>query len=561
MGAAVVWVRSGATGGDGSMAAPYGTIGEGLAAASPGSIVAVAAGTYAEALDVPDGVTIHGACAERTIVRTPSASSAAAGVRAGRTATLERLTLGGAGPGVLAYGAVTLRGVAIESATSGGIGVLGGTLDAERVLVRDTQPDAGGRLGRGIEIDLGGSATLRDVVVERARGAGIALNRSGGLVAAGVGVRGTLPNAAGRFGSGISAFDASTIDLDAVAIEGASEAGLLVDGSTATVRRTVIRDVASEPATENGSGLFARTARVHLAEVWIERSTRAGISAYAGTTLDAADVLVESVAPSTSGTAVGAGSVSSAVTIERAVLRDLAFAALIAAGDAATETSIVARDVRVQRVAATENAGEAVIASGGAVVELRRFAAEDLTTLAAQALGPGTRLVLELGTIARVAEGAVYDVGRGIEIDEGAAGAVTDVRVEGVRETAIVAYGAGSTLALTRVSIEGISERACAAGACPGEGGGSGVAAVFGAAIDARDLHVTGAPLCGVQVAEGAMLDVRSGTLERNAIGACVQVPGYDLARVVDGVVFRDNDTNVDTGGRFVPPPGMVPSL
>ena len=103
------------------------------------------------------------------------------------------------------------------------------------------------------------------------------------------------------------------------------------------------------------------------------------------------------------------------------------------------------------------------------------------------------------------------------------------------------------------MTVSGIAERACAASSCATEAGGTGVSALAGAAIVGQGLAVTGAPLCGVQVYDRASLDLSGGTIEQSAIGACVQIDGYDLARVVAGVEYRDNERNVESSSVYVP--------
>jgi hypothetical protein len=67
---------------------------------------------------------------------------------------------------------------------------------------------------------------------------------------------------------------------------------------------------------------------------------------------------------------------------------------------------------------------------------------------------------------------------------------------------------------------------------------------------------IEGAPLCALQVAEGGSLDVESGEIRENAIGACLQIEGYDVSRVTDGVIYQDNETHIDAIGGPVPPAG-----
>ncbi len=184
-------------------------------------------------------------------------------------------------------------------------------------------------------------------------------------------------------------------------------------------------------------------------------------------------------------------------------------------------------------------------------------------------VGAGTRLDLSEGLVRGVAVEEHYDIGRGLEVDVGASAVVRAVEISDVVETGIVAFGLdeagqyveGTRLELTDVTVSGIAERACAASSCATEAGGTGVSALAGAAIVGQGLAVTGAPLCGVQVYDRASLDLSGGTIEQSAIGACVQIDGYDLARVVEGVRYVDNDRNVESASVYVPPRGPAPGL
>jgi hypothetical protein len=545
-GASVAYVSAGATAGDGTRERPFGSITEALAA---DRVILVAAGTYEGTLDLPTGVVLAGVCAERVIVRA-SAGLPAIVSRAG-TATIESLTVQGEHVGVQTNGATTLRGVAILGVRAAGIAAIGAgaSLDTERTVIRDTRTE-GGRLGRGVALELGASARLARVVIEGSHDGGLAAT-GGTIVLEDVAIRGTLPNDAGRFGSALAAFDGANLTIDRLAIEGASESGLLLDGVVARVRDVVVRDVASEASMENGSGIFVRAADVTIERAWIERASRAGLAVYAASDVHVSDVVVD--ATRASGVhAVGIGVVDSMVEVDRALVRDVLYAGVLAAGSA----TVVARDLVVRGVGISGDVGDGVLAGAGASLSLERFLLEGAAVVGAHAYGAGTVLTLASGRVDDVREGERFDFGRGVEIDVGARGELRDVAIARVRETGLVAYGTGTSVTLDRVSVGAIEERACAATTCSGQGGGSGIVAIFGASIVATALEVDGAPLCGVQVAEGGSLDVESGEIRGSAIGACVQVEGYDVARVVDGVAYRDNDVNLDTAGTFVPPPG-----
>ena len=53
--------------------------------------------------------------------------------------------------------------------------------------------------------------------------------------------------------------------------------------------------------------------------------------------------------------------------------------------------------------------------------------------------------------------------------------------------------------------------------------------------------------------ADRAQIDLQDGDVRANAIGACVQVDGYDISRLTAGVAYQDNDRNVES--TFLPVP------
>ncbi len=433
--------------------------------------------------------------------------------------------------------------------------MIGGGLDAERVLVRGTRSNAEGRLGRGLSLESSARATLRDVVIEGSHDGGVGLAGSS-LEAEGLAIRDTGPNGAGRFGPGLGLFDAARATVRGATIEGAREAGVLVDGgSELMLEDAVVREVASEAAMANGRGLFVRGSTARIARVAIGRASGAGVYVTSSSTLEATDVLVTSTQPS-DGFAAGLGVIGSRARVERLAVLDVAWMGITAVGEGAV---LEGNDVLVRRVAESRDIGEGIVAGDGAMASFERVIVRDAHALGVMTFGAGTSLAITHGHISGVRETAVHGVGRGAEADVGATLTLTDVWIDDVIDTGVVSFGelmAGTLVTLERVRVTNVHERSCARTSCPTEAGGSAVAAVFGGAIFARELEAIGAPLCGVQVAVGASLDVESGSIRQSAIGACVQIEGYDLARVVAGVEFRDNERNVESTGVYVPGAG-----
>jgi hypothetical protein len=66
----------------------------------------------------------------------------------------------------------------------------------------------------------------------------------------------------------------------------------------------------------------------------------------------------------------------------------------------------------------------------------------------------------------------------------------------------------------------------------------------------------TRASLCGIHIARDGEMDLDVGNVSNNPVGACINVPGYDVLRLQGGgSVFYDNDTNVESRDFSIPEP------
>jgi hypothetical protein len=168
------------------------------------------------------------------------------------------------------------------------------------------------------------------------------------------------------------------------------------------------------------------------------------------------------------------------------------------------------------------------------------------------------------GTTASLEDVLVRDVeenlvdgsdGRAIQVQLGA-------RLTGSRVVTERAHGAGivsavgSTVELTDARIADTLPSRCTSPMCPGFGYG---AVSAGASLRLVRFALERGAVCGVMVAGGGTVDLANGRVAGSEIGACVQVDGYDLARLMDRVVYEDNVTNLDT--TTLPVPGELTPL
>lgn len=549
----VVYVDASATaGGDGSAAHPFATLDAALAAGTSPLGIALAAGSYTQARPLPADVVLVGACAASVRLVGPM-SGAALSVVAGTRAHVEGVTLTGDGFGIASRGTLVLHDVVADTTRTVGIAVLGGSATITRALARGIRSDAQGQYGRGVQISNGAAVTLEDVVVEGAHEAGVSVESST-LEAHRLVVRGTVPNDRGQYGIGLAAITQSTVTIGDALVGGSADLGIQVNASQLTLDRLIVMGEGTDAL-----GLIANDAgaRVVLTRSWLEDTAGSGLAAGADSLVEAHDVVVASTRLRGGiGSAIGA-TAGGHVVLDRVAVVDAGGVGVIA-----LRAALEATDLTVHGVTEFHDIGEALLVGDGAHADVDRFDFARAQVVGIMATGTGTTASIRNGSVTDVRPGATFDVGRGVEVDRDAALTLEHVRVRGVIETGILSYGqgvAGTTLTMNDVRVEDLHERACAATTCAAEGGGTAVTALAGGAIHATAIEIDGAPLCGLQVAENGALDVTSGVVSRSAIGACVQVDGYDLHRILDAVSFVDDERNLDTTSVYVPPRAPAP--
>jgi hypothetical protein len=212
----------------------YKTVGEALASAAAGGVITIAAGTYAEALEISQDVTLT-AEAGAEVILCPE---------------------GGVGIHATSGASVLIQGLTIDCATYAGLWCQGAICTLEAVEVRNTKPrqeEAGPAGGHGILVDQGG--VLHGKALRIASNAGDGLHAEGaGTVEIGppAGAFLASPNQAGfqptgaqidaNGGSGIlvsspAAAPALVLSMVEVTAHGAGS-GISLAGATAVVSRT-----------------------------------------------------------------------------------------------------------------------------------------------------------------------------------------------------------------------------------------------------------------------------------------------------------------------------------
>jgi len=552
----VRYVAPGGTG-SGTRDAPFGTLAAAMSGAPAGTVVALAKGRYPERVTMRAGVTLRGACAAETVLEAaPATIGATYAIRSSvADAVVSDLSIEeveGAGV-VLDGGSLRLERVRVAGARSYGVVATIGTLAADRLVVRDTRLDGDGS-GFGVVVS-GGAATLVDTLVAGNHGIGLVVAEGAAVTLERVVSRAQVPVGDDAVGIGVDGAGSSLTATDILLEDARGTALGVTGGATATVDGLVVRHVRADGA-RMGFALSAvgeSTADVRRAWFHDAQGTAAAMTGRGRLVLT--DVVIDATVapPSTPGWAVGA-SVQDLGTLEleRVLITGAGAAAVAAVGTDATELGdlhLVARDLtlRDSTAAGLPGVGLYLNARPTALLERVRIAR---SIYAGMVVGSGAVLTASDLEIRESQPAADGQWGRALE--------VVDAEVTLDRALFQSQYDVGLLFSQARGTLRDIqvldtAARACATDSCAGAPGGIGLGAYDDSRVSVERFLVAGAPLCGVQLARSTELDLRSGVVRDAAVGACVQVAGYDLERLADDVTYEDTPTRIDVTDLYVP--------
>ncbi len=535
------------SGGDGTRARPFARLAEAIAMARRGTIIALSKGEHEAGVELPAGVTLRGAC-EETVVTAPPGDTFESVLGALADARVERLRIARSDRvGVLVQGArseIELDHVLIEETLDAGmVAASSATIVARNVVVRRVRASVE-ESGQGL-VGIGGYLELDRVVVADNPASGILARGPTGMVTAHhtrfvdqgstkyhialrvqeIPLRITASSIEGGAGAAIRVTDATMLDLDAVTIA-RSHRGVLVELGAQAMLRRLSTDGVLEAAVlvmDEGSNLTLEDAVIAGTRIDPSGQLRSiALVAQQSGHLEARRVLIDDCEEEPVFITHGA-----TATIEDLVVRDVLESGTLAAGiQVQYDAQLELRRALLQRVHHI-----AINVGGNATLNATDLVIED------------TQPESEGGTLGRAMnafEGAIVDIER--------------ARFERNRESTVYASGEGTQLALRETSLLGSEPRQCAATTCMDDSGGFGVVSTGNASIELSAFALRGAALCGVLVDENAVLDLSHGEVRGAAIGACVQVPDYDVARLTNEVEYRENGTQLVSTSLPVPP-------
>lgn len=471
-------------------------------------------------------------------------------------------TTAASGRGVVAQAGATvaLGRVLLERHADYGVVLFGAGTHASLtdVVVRDVAENRAGARGHGLGAYDGATATLTRCEIARTHDAALVALSAGTAIEAGD-VRITRVDgrsADGRAGAGIAVELGATASVGRAVMSGCAEVGIYVsdDGTSFFADNLVIERTRGRSGDGgNGRGVEIGTgAAATVRRAWIDQVREAGVivSGYRAHGIFS-DLRVSATIRNERGIeGRGAGAQYGGVLeLDRALLDDNAGTGIVAAAEAAI---VVAVDVTIR--APDGERGMSIEATASALLD--RVAIDGAREVGIAALGAGTR-VDGRDVLVRRVRGRAGDAryGRGVDAADGSSTRLARLRIEEVREAGAAATGPGTTIELSDVTVRGVSAADCALSTCAARAGGFGLVAHQGGALRATRVDVSRAAVAGVVVGIGAAVDLSDGEVALSAIGANVQEPSFDLARLSSGMVYRNVERPLDWTVLAVPDP------
>ena len=574
------YVLAGASsGGDGSITSPHGTLTDAVDAASPGDVIAVGKGTYDDCVTAGGSLTFWGACAAETIVTCSSPSETIGTIWTTETGVqIRNMTLGGQRPGVAAHdgGEIDLQNVVVLDATPLGVHVGDlSTVTGRDVVVRGTRSSSEGRYGTGIQVVDGSAVDLTRCALEDNQNAGLLAGYTATTVSlTDCVIRDTLPAPDDDSGHGIDVGQGPHVTLTRVVVQNNHMTGVVAHDPFTLVEMTdcVVSD--TQPRMTNltqGVGVNVHVdARITMERVLVEQSREIGVIVLRAATLTLTDVVVRDTLPREMDDMFGRGINSqsgSHVDGTRVLIARSREVGLFLSETTGSWTDLTIVDTTPRE--SDLDSGRGAQISDQCVVVIDRIALERNTDIGIMLADPGTRAsISDLIVRDTHCEPTNERFGHGMQVAMGAEATVERALFQDNMEASVLVGGSGALLTMSHATIERTLEACCAATTCIDEGGGMGLVTIGGGEADVTRFVVTDNALCGVSLAHGAdstgtpftvagVMDLHTGIVSNQPIGANVQAEGFDFDRLTDGVLYFDNGTNLDTSVLPVPGTGL----
>jgi len=488
-----------AAGGDGSEAAPFTSIQAGLdAAADAGAgMVAVAAGTYPETLELDrshDGVHLAGRCRELVVVDASVGDGSTPGIDVDAKSSEVEVTgvtvsgsqfvgvLVGSGTmtirdsavleseyfGVGAYQArsysTTLTMEACEIRGNAAVGVAathsGTSANLRETRIEDTQPDESGDFGYGIHVSEGASLDAEACEVVGNTGSGVLASGEGTSVTLReTSIEDTQTDSNGAGGLGITVSEGANLDAEACVVRGNSTMGVLADdsGTSATLRDTIIEGTQPDAHGNGGYGIEIWGGASLDAETCVVRGNiGAGVAAvHFDTSVTLWETSIEDTQPGENGEdGQGIYVYDGATLCAEACEVSGSSSTGVLAHDSGT--SVTLRETRIEGTKPLEDGedGFGIHIQGGASLDAEACVVRGNTTVGVAASDSDTSVTLRETSIEDTKPLENGEGGYGIEVFGGASLDAEGCVVSGNTAAGLLAVQPGTSVTLWETSIE-----------------------------------------------------------------------------------------------------------
>lgn len=409
---------------------------------------------------------------------------------------------GGAGLTIRDGASAELTNVDLRRNRSFGIRVdgEGSELDATRVVIAETSPEERSeRLGRGLNVQNGATAVVREADIVANHELAVFIGRAGLELADSI-IRETQAQLRESIGGrGLHVVSGSEVFATRVAVIDNREAGIFVSRSTGSITNALVRGTQPTAADDSfGTGLLIQDSDgLTLEDVAVLDNHSDGIRVIASV-VEGEDVIVSGTLPRARDDRLGGGlsvSEASLVEIERILVRDNRYVAIAVDGEStsASFSNLTVEDTLDQ--VADRRGGFGLVAS---------------------------------------------DFGR-ISVSRG--------RIRRSREFGAVGTSS-ATIRLLDTELRDVEPPACRdSGDC--EAGGHGVASLSSAEITVEDSRIDSAHDCGLVVDDRGAISVSSSTIANSAIALCDDDGGLGRITVLRNVTLENNDRDRETTSFF----------
>lgn len=446
--------------------------------AAQDGILALSTGTHTSAVRLDRHVALLGSCVEATTLTTSQASDSlgVVDISPSGAVAVSNLTITGARPGIWVHGEVAtpheIEAVTIaETPVYGLIADSPQVIRAQRVRLRDLLPRPSTQtLGRGIELQNGARLVAEGLAVERATEVGVVVSGAGTTLEANdLVVQQTLPRATDRaFGRGLVVNAGGTAQLQNALLRDNTEVGISLSGEGATLdaERLLILRTRPNVRTLLGRGLELKGgAQADLRDAILRGNHQLGLYiSDAQSALVASRLQVDETQLATDNSPSAGGmrlQAGAAATLEQALFRNNNAFGVEVVGPGTT--------LRFDRLSVADTAPSSSLTttSGGLLAREGATATGDDLLLARN---HGLALFIsEAGSTADVRRARIWNTltrglddrqGEAIHVADGGRLAATDLHLDNNREVAIDIRDTGSQVQLDRLLVEQTQPRA-----------------------------------------------------------------------------------------------------